>query len=130
MVITYRRSGGGGGGDGDPKPHERYVGFAINVPGIDPDAYARRWGIETGYRMMEEARTKTHSKSPVVRLLCFVYSVCVFNAWVMANAALAGAMGTGAGKPLITQQHFKDALMWEESSNHRVPPEPPPLVLP
>ena len=117
-------------GDGDPEPHERYMGFATRVPGVDPDTYTGRWGTGTGYRMVEGARAKTHSKSPDARLLCFVYSACVFNAWVMANAALAEAMETGAGKPLITQQHFKDALMWEESSNRRVPPEPPPPVLP
>ena len=80
--------------------------------------------------MIEVVGAGIHSKSPDVRLLRFVYPVCVFNAWVMANAALAGVMKTGAGKPLITQQHFKDALVWEESSNRRVPPEPPPPALP
>ncbi len=59
-----------------------------NVQGIDPDEYSRRWGIETGYRMIENARVRTHSKSPEARMLYFVYSVMVFNAWVMTNAMM------------------------------------------
>ena len=40
LIITNRKSSSGVGGD--QKPYERYVGFATNVPEVDPDAYARR----------------------------------------------------------------------------------------
>ncbi len=51
--------------------HERLIGFATNVLGIDPDEYSRRWGIETGYRTIENARVRTHCKSPVARMPYF-----------------------------------------------------------
>jgi len=71
--------------------HEKYIGFATNRPDMDPDGYARRWGIKTGCRAMQDARA--HSRSPAVRLLCFAYSVAMFNAWVMANAVLSYITG-------------------------------------
>ncbi len=102
LIITERKKKKKGKDDGELLPHERYIGFATNAPDVDPDLYENRWGIETGYRMIEDTRAKTHSKNPVARLLCFVYSVTVFNAWVMANATLMHRIGIHPADPLIT----------------------------
>ena len=80
LIITERKKKKKGKDNGGLPPHERYIGFATNAPDVDPDLYENRWGIETGYRMIEDTRAKTHSKNPAARLLCFVYSVTVFNA--------------------------------------------------
>ena len=98
-VITKRRKKRSGRTGAEKLPaHERLIGFATNVPGIDPDEYGRRRGIETGYRMIKNARVRTHSKGPAARMPCFVYSAAVFNAWVMANAMMrdmTGIIATG-----------------------------------
>jgi len=111
MIITERRRSGKKRRDGNLPAHERYIGFATNRPGIDPDGYGRRRGIETGYRMIQNARARTHSKSPAVRLLCFVYSVAVFNAWVMANAVMSYITGIRSRDPAVTQQHPRQVLL-------------------
>ena len=112
-------------------PHERYIGFATNDPAIDPDSYSKRWGMETGYRMIENANARTHSKNSVVRLLCFVFSSAIYNSWVMANAMLAWRNKVSANEPLITQQQLKDLLLYISLFvDCRLLPEPPPPVLP
>ena len=130
MVITKRRKKRSGKTDVEKLPaHERLIGFATNVPGIDPNEYSRRWGIETGYRMIENARVRTHSKSPVVRMLYFVYSAAVFNAWVMANAMMRNFTGIVTEDPLITQQCLNDVIK-RGMSDYRMLPQPPPPVPP
>jgi len=47
--------------------------------------YASRWGIETGYRCIEDFAAKTCSTHPTVRLFLFYFAVALFNAWVMVN---------------------------------------------
>jgi len=127
MVITERRRRSKKKRRGGDLPaHEKYIGFATNRPGMDPDRYARRWGIETGYRMIQNARARTHSKSPAVRLLCFAYSVAVFNAWVMANAVMSYITGIRSRDPAVTQQHLKQVLLECGLFDPRMRPEPPP----
>ena len=131
MTITERKKKKKKKDDDDELlPHEKYIGFATNVPDVDPDSYGNRWGIETGYRMIENTRAKTHSKNPAARLLCFVYSVAIFNAWVMTNATLMYSIGIYPADPLITQQDLRDMMLLLIVFGYKEPPEPPPPVLP
>ena len=71
---------------------DRYVAFATNLPvsgaadeimeGI-PSDYRRRWGIETGYRQIEQVRAKTTSRKQGIRLLVFFISIFVYNMWAV-----------------------------------------------
>jgi len=85
-----------------------------------------RWGIETGYRMIQNARARTHSQSPAVRLLCFVHSAAMLNAWVMANAVMSYMMGIRFKDPAVTQQHPMQVLLGCDLLDPRMQPEPPP----
>ena len=67
----------------DLRPKEKFIGFATNMQLKDSELYSKRWGIETGYRMMGEARARTRSTKTVSRIFCFLYSVVMFNAWMM-----------------------------------------------
>ena len=99
---------------GEP-PHRKYIAFATNDPGIDVDEYARRWGIETGYRMIESARPRTRSKSPEVRAFCFVYAVLMYNAWVVLNmtrAARGARPAAGHGVPSLTQRDMTMCILF------------------
>lgn len=112
----------------DLLPHEKYIGFATNVPDIDVKQYKKRWGIETGYRMIQDTRARTHSKNYAARLLYFAYSAVMFNVWVMANAVLAYITMIHQEDPLITQQHLKHMLLFYVLDD-KIVPEPPPQVL-
>ena len=73
----------------DLRPEEKFIGFATNMQLKDSELYSKRWGIETGYRMIEKMRARTRSTNTVSRIFCFLYSVVMFNAWVMINAMLS-----------------------------------------
>ena len=70
------------------KPEEKYIAFATNRSDIDVKRYSERWMIETGFRMIENQRVRTRSRSVTVRTLCFLYSLVLFNSWILANAEL------------------------------------------
>ena len=127
MIVTKRKKPKKPKKGKELLPHEKYIGFATNKPDLDVEEYARRWGIETGYRMIENVRARTHSKDPVVRLLCFVYSVAFFNAWVMLNATLLYHTGIYTDDSLVTQQHQKNMTLFHYVFS-KLPPEPPPTV--
>ena len=61
------------------KPEEKYIAFATNRSDIDLKRYSERWMIETGFRMIENQRVRTRSRSVTVRTLCFLYSLVLFN---------------------------------------------------
>ena len=94
MIIAERKKrrkkSGKENSDGeDLAPEEKFIGFATNMQLKDSELYSKRWGIETGYRMIEEMRARTRSTKTVSRIFCFLYSVVMFNAWVMINAMLS-----------------------------------------
>lgn len=106
--------------------HDEYIGFATNDPKINPNKYYRRWGIETGYRMIENARARTHSKNHVVRLLYFTYSTIMYNVWVMLNAILAHAVRTRWGAHSLSQQNMKIGILSYMLTDYKTLPKPPP----
>ena len=52
------------------------------------EAYDGRWGIETGYRVVEEKDLWTTCKSIVVRYLYKIIAIVVYNMWVLKNLML------------------------------------------
>ena len=69
---------------------QKYHIFATTLYPEDPDKftetiseqYKNRWGIETGYRVMENTRSRTTSKNPAIRILLFYYTLALYNAWI------------------------------------------------
>jgi putative transposase len=48
--------------------------------------YSKRWGIETSFRVKKHSfRAKTTSKNYFVRLFYFLFSVLMYNLWVIAD---------------------------------------------
>ena len=47
--------------------------------------YRKRWGIETGYRMIRKFLARTTSKRYNVRLLYFYLAIILYNIWVLVN---------------------------------------------
>ncbi len=64
--------------------------FAANVMYSDPFSmlervtkeYKKRWGIETGYRCMEQMRPHIASKNASVRIMLFCITVIMYNLWM------------------------------------------------
>ena len=84
-----------------------YIVFATNRPGINANRHAERW-------MIESQRVRTRSKTVAAKLLCFLYSMLVYNVWVMANAASTG----NRAYPRVTRMDLLlnalvDLLPWE-----------------
>jgi putative transposase len=47
--------------------------------------YAKRWGIETSYRVKQDFKARTTSKRYVIRLFYFLFSACLYNLWILVN---------------------------------------------
>ena len=62
--------------------------FATNTP-LPPLAmlkcFKKRWGIETGYRMIRKFLAKTTSRRRKIRLLYFYFAILLYNFWVLLN---------------------------------------------
>ena len=109
------------------KPEEKYIAFATNRPDIDVKRYSERWMIETGFRMVENQRVRTRSRSVTVRTLCFLYSLVLFNSWVLANAELTGNPSVSGGVySKITQTDMKIVIMMRTLPWNGRYEEPPP----
>ena len=110
-------------------PEDNYQPFSTSRPGIDVEEYRKRWGIETGYRMIEDVRARTRSNSPDVRFLYFAASVVIYNTWVMA-----GILPVGRGRQmhitlgeLVSELHneTEHAIGISDSGNGGGTPGPP-----
>ena len=111
------------------KPEEKYIAFATNRPDIDVKCYSERWMIETGFRMVENQRVRTRSRSVTVRTLCFLYSLVLFNSWVLANAELTNNPSVFGGVYYkITQTDMKIITMMQVIPWNGRYEEPPPGV--
>ena len=111
------------------KPEEKYIAFATNRPDIDLKCYSERWMIETGFRMVENQRVRTRSRSVTVRTLCFLYSLVLFNSWVLANAELTNNPSVFGGVYYkITQTDMKIIIMMQVLPWNGRYEEPPPGV--
>ena len=94
---------GGGGGDAV----SRYVVFATNMRVEDADAtiesipeeYRKRWGIETGIKVVKGITGITTSNSIVLRPLLFFVPLLAYDPWRIARFA-ADAADRGSGRKL------------------------------
>ena len=64
-------------------------GLQQTTPTIKTETYAKRWGIETGYGKIEECRTKTRISDMETRMLCFYYSLVLYNEWIIVRAMIS-----------------------------------------
>lgn len=55
------------------------------TPSILLRMFNKRWGIETGYRMVNQFLIKTTSLQYVVRLFHYLFACVVYNAWTLYN---------------------------------------------
>jgi len=75
--------------------------------------YSKRWGIETSYRVKKHSfRGKTTSKNYKIRLFYFMFSVLLYNLWILADVLIwLHLFGNVGEKHLVTSKYFGTALM-------------------
>lgn len=88
--------------------------FAFAVFGVDIPAgkthkkYRRRFGIETSYRMMNAARARTTSRSPVLRLLYIALGFLLMNIWIYLHWLCVSVRRRGGRR--LAEWRFKTML--------------------
>ena len=96
--------------------------FATNIDFNENDAnlskrlfelYAKRWGIETSYRVKKHSfRPKTTSKNYFIRLFYFMLSVLLYNLWILIDILICLSLfGVKTSKHIITSKYFNTVLI-------------------
>jgi putative transposase len=66
--------------------NEEYNENDLNLADRLFDLYGKRWGIETTYRIKKHSYLpKTTSKNYLIRLFYFMFSVLLYNLWILAD---------------------------------------------
>lgn len=97
-------------------PGRKKLLFAVHgirrSPKMIRETYRKRFGIETSYRQMNEARIKTSTRDPAQRLLFVGIALVLRNVWVWLHFKLA--KGKWAPEPTVFLQllRFKEMLLW------------------
>jgi putative transposase len=74
--------------------------------------YSKRWGIETSFRIIKHSfKAKTTSKNYFIRLFYFLFSVLLYNLWILIDVLLWFSLfGKPNGSHLITSKYFCSVL--------------------
>lgn len=74
--------------------------------------YGKRWGIETSYRVKKHSYLpKTTSKNYLIRLFYFMFSVLLYNLWILADILLCLALfGFIKDDHQVTSKYFGTIL--------------------
>ena len=105
---------------------DRYVAFITNMR-VDnprdllvhiPKTYRKRWGIETGYRVLKQARAKTKSPRTAARLFLMFFSLAYVNFWLLCRRALIVDGGPHVELPMAD---YSDILWMYVTASGRPP---------
>jgi hypothetical protein len=75
------------------------------------ETYRSRFGIESSYRQLREAKAKTSSRSPVVRLFLVGVALVLRNVWVWLHYALLSTPRRGGRLLNASRLRFKALLL-------------------
>lgn len=92
--------------------NEEYNENDVNLAERLFDLYGRRWGIETSYRVKKHSYLpKTTSKNYQIRLFYFMFSVLLYNLWILADILIWLALfGVVKEDHLVTSKYFGTVL--------------------
>jgi putative transposase len=76
------------------------------------DTYRQRFGIETSYRQMNEARIKTCVRSPLLRYLFVALALLLRNVWVWFHWEVLSSPRRGRRRLNLERLRFKGLLFW------------------
>jgi hypothetical protein len=76
------------------------------------EMYHKRFGIETSYRQMHEARIKTCTRDPKLRLLFIGIALVLRNVWVWLHFKLAKGKWDVEPRLFLELLRFREMLLW------------------
>jgi len=103
---------------GQWKRHGRYAwvyaywGFKPATTRWVAATYRQRFGIESSYRQLNEARIKTCTRSPVVRFLFVALALLLRNVWVWLHWEVLSSPRRGRRLLRFERLRFKALLLW------------------
>lgn len=75
------------------------------------ETYRLRFGIESSYRQLHQARIRTCTRSPLLRLLYVAVALLLRNVWVWLHREVL-ARGRRGGRIDLNQMVFRKMLVW------------------
>lgn len=76
------------------------------------ELYRKRFGIETSYRQMNEARIRTCTRDPGQRLLFVGIALVLRNVWVWLHFKLAKGKWSDEPELFLQLLRFREMLLW------------------
>ncbi|TWU21351.1 ISH3 family transposase [Bythopirellula polymerisocia] len=76
------------------------------------ETYRTRFGIETSYRQMNEARIKTCTRDPALRLLFVGIALVLRNVWVWLHFKMAKGKWSDQPQLFLKLLRFREMLLW------------------
>jgi putative transposase len=89
-----------------------YWGLGPSSPSWVRQTYRERFGIETSYRQMNQARIRTCTRDPQVRLLYVGLALVLRNVWVHLHDAVLSSPRRGRRVIRLERLRFKTLLAW------------------
>jgi hypothetical protein len=89
-----------------------FWGLQPSSPDWVRETYRLRFGIETSYRQMNQARIRTCSKDPEVRLLFVGVALILRNVWVYLHYAILSTPQRGGRVLNLELLPLKEMLLW------------------
>lgn len=88
------------------------IGKVHQTPRGIREQYRKRFGIETSYRQMNEARIKTCTRDPALRLLFIGVALVLRNVWVWLHFKLAKGKWSTEPTLFLKLLRFREMLLW------------------
>jgi putative transposase len=76
------------------------------------DTYRRRFGIEASYRQLEQARIRTSTRDPLLRLLYVGVALILRNVWAWLHWEVLSQPRRGGRRLDLGQLTFRGMLLW------------------
>lgn len=76
------------------------------------EVYRQRFGIESSYRQMHQARIKTATRNPALRLLFVTIALLLRNIWVWLHSEVIALPNRGRRTLALEQLRFQRLLLW------------------
>jgi putative transposase len=89
-----------------------YWGFQPSSTRWVADTYRQRFGIETSYRQMHQARLRTCTRSPVLRFLFVAIALILRNLWVWYHWQVLASPRRGGRQLRLERMRFETLLIW------------------
>jgi putative transposase len=76
------------------------------------ETYRSRFGIETSYRQLNQARIRTCTRDPLLRLLYVAVALILRNVWVWLHWELLATRRRGPRRVDLRPLTFRQMLLW------------------